>query len=99
MARQILSVTLRVLPDKADPVKYEDNDAALISRPSLSHSKMDNALVILVFHATRDEAFSRKADGFAYYRAMAKEEAINFIFMMGLHAHAYKSITCARHLC
>jgi lysophospholipase L1-like esterase len=87
------SVTLRLLPDKADPVKYEDKrrraDSAL--HALITALKADYARVILVFHATRDEALSGKADGVAHYRAIAEEEGINFLSTMELYAHAYKS--------
>jgi hypothetical protein len=53
--------------------------------------KADYARVILVFHATRDEAIGGTADGLAHYRAIAQGQGINFISTMELYAHAYKS--------
>jgi lysophospholipase L1-like esterase len=87
------SVALHVLPDKADPVKYEDkrHRADIALHALITALKVDYARVILVFHATRDEAIAGKADGLAHYRAFAKDEAINFISTMELYAHAYKS--------
>jgi hypothetical protein len=87
------SVTLRLLPDKTDSVKYEDKRrrADIALHALIMALKGDYARVILVFHATRDEAISGKADGLAHYRAIAKEEAINFLSTMELYAHAYKS--------
>jgi hypothetical protein len=87
------SVTLSVLPDKADPVKYEDKRqrADIALHALITTLKVDYARVILVFHATRDEAIGGRADGLAHYRSIAKEEAINFISTMELYAHAYIS--------
>ena len=72
------AVTLRVLPSKADPVKWEDKRrrADLALHALITALKADYARVILVFHATRAEAIGGKADGLAHYRAVAKEEAI-----------------------
>ena len=87
------SVTLSVLPNKADPVKHEDKrrraDFAL--NALVTALKADYARVILVFHATRDEAIGGEADGLAYYRAVANEQAIDFVSTMELYARAYKS--------
>ena len=47
--------------------------------------------MIFVFHATRDEAIGGEADGLAYYRAVANEQAIDFVSTMELYARAYKS--------
>jgi hypothetical protein len=87
------AVTLRVLPKKADPVKYEDKlrRADIALHALIMILKVDYARVILVFHATRDEAIGGKADGLAHYRAVAKEQAIEFISTIELYAHAYKS--------
>ena len=87
------SVTLRVLPAKADPVKSEDKRrrADIALHALIMALKVDYARVTLVFHATKDEAISGKADGLAHYQAITKEEAINFISTMELYAHAYKS--------
>jgi hypothetical protein len=87
------SVTLHVLPDKADPVTYDDKRrrADIALHALITTLKVDYARVILVFHATRDEAIGGTADGLAHYRTIAKEEAINFISTMELYAHAYKS--------
>jgi hypothetical protein len=87
------SVTLHALPNKADPVKYEDKrrraDTAL--HALITALKVDYARVVLVFHATSDEAIGGKGDGLAHYRAVAKEQAVNFISTMELYARAYKS--------
>jgi hypothetical protein len=87
------SMTLRLLPDKTDSVKYEDKRrrADIALHALIMALKGDYTRVILVFHATRDEAISGKADGLAHYRAIAKDEAINFLSTMELYAHAYKS--------
>ena len=87
------AVTLRVLPSKADPVKWEDKRrrADLALHALIRALKADYARVILVFHATRAEAIGGKADGLAHYRAVAKEDAIEFISTMELYARAYKS--------
>ena len=53
--------------------------------------KADYARVILVFHATRDEAIGGNADGLAHYRAVAQEQGINFISTLELYARAYQS--------
>jgi hypothetical protein len=86
-------VTLRVLPSKADPVRYEDKQrrADIALHALIMALKADYAHVTLVFHATRDEAIGGTADGLAHYRTIAKEEAINFISTMELYARAYKS--------
>jgi hypothetical protein len=86
------AATLRVLPNKPDPVKYEDTRrrADLALHALITALKADYARVILVFHATRDEAIGGKADGLAHYRAVAKEQAIEFISTMELYARAYK---------
>jgi hypothetical protein len=64
------AVTLRVLPKKADPVKYEDKlrRADIAFHALIITLKADYARVILVFHATRDEAIGGKADGLAQYQ-------------------------------
>jgi hypothetical protein len=87
------AVTLSVLPKKADPVKYEDklHRADIALHALIMKLKADYVRVILVFHATRDEAIGGKADGLAHYRAVAKELAIEFISTIELYAHAYKS--------
>ena len=79
--------------DKADLVKYEDKRrrADIALHALIMALKVDYARVTLVFHATKDEAISGKADGLAHYQAITKEEAINFISTMELYAHAYKS--------
>ena len=87
------AVTLRVLPSKADPVKWEDKRrrADLALHALIGALKADYARVILVFHATRAEAISGKSDGLAYYRAIAKEDDVEFISTMELYARAYNS--------
>ena len=87
------AVSLGVLPDKADPVKYEDKlrRADIALHALIVALKADYARVILVFHATRDEAIGGKADGLAHYSVVAKEQAIEFISTMELYARAYKS--------
>ena len=87
------AVTLRVLPNKADPVSYEEKlrRADIALHALIMALKADYAHLILVFHATRDEVISGKADGLAHYRAVAKEQSINFISTMELYARAYKS--------
>jgi hypothetical protein len=87
------AATLRVLPNKPDPVKYEDKRrrADIALHALITALKADYARVILVFHATRDEAISGKADGLAHYREAAREQAIEFISTMELYARAYES--------
>jgi hypothetical protein len=87
------AVTLRVLPNKPDPVKYEDKRrrADIALHALIMALKADYARVILIFHATRDEAIGGKSDGLAHYSAVAKEQAIEFISTIELYGHAYKS--------
>jgi hypothetical protein len=87
------AVSLGVVPNKADPIKYEDKlrRADIALRALIVALKADYARVIIVFHATRDEAIEGKADGLAHYSAVAKEQAIEFISTMELYARAYKS--------
>jgi hypothetical protein len=86
-------VTLRVLPNQADLIKHEDKRrrADIALHALITALKADYARVILVFHATRDEAIGGKADGLAHYRAVAEEEAINFISTRELYRSAYSS--------
>jgi lysophospholipase L1-like esterase len=85
--------TLRVLPSKPDPVTHEDKRrrADIALHALITAVKADYARVILVFHATRDEATSGKADGLAHYRAVAQEHGIDFMSTIELYARAYKS--------
>jgi hypothetical protein len=87
------AVSLRVLPNKADPVRYEDKlrRADIALRALIVALKADYSRVILVFHATRDEAIGGKADGLAHYSAVAKGEAVEFVSTTELYARAYKS--------
>jgi hypothetical protein len=87
------AVALGVLPSKADPVKWEDKRrrADLALHGLISALKADYTRVILVFHATRDEAMGREAEGLGHFRAAAKEEEIEFISTMELYGRAYKS--------
>jgi len=87
------AVTLRVLPSKADPVKWEDKRrrADLALHALITALKADYARVILVFHATRDEAVAGEADGLAHYRTVAKERAVEFTSTMELYGRAYRS--------
>jgi hypothetical protein len=87
------AVTLRVLPIKADPVKWEDKRrrADLALHALITALKSDYARVILVFHATRDEAVAGEADGLAHYRTVAKERAIEFTSTMELYGRTYRS--------
>ena len=86
-------MALGTLPSKADPIKWEDKRrrADLALHALISALKADYASVILVFHATRDESISGEAEGLAHFRAVAKEEAIEFISTIELYAYAYKS--------
>ena len=87
------SVVLRTLRGTAAPLEQEDRlrraDAAL--NTLIMALKSDYNQVILVFHATRDEAISGTADGLAHYRAVAREHAIDFVSTMDLYARAYHS--------
>jgi hypothetical protein len=87
------SVTLRVLPNKTDPVKYEDKRrrADMALHALIMALRVDYAQVILVFHATRDEAISGAAGGVAHYHEVAQGHAIKFISTMELYARAHKS--------
>lgn len=87
------AVALSILPSKADPVKWEDKRrrADLALHALISALKADNARVILVFHATRDEAIGGEAEGLGHFRAVAKEEAIEFTSTMELYERAYRS--------
>ena len=87
------AVTLRVLPSKADPVRYEDKRrrADIALHALIGALKADYPRVILVFHATRDEAIAGAADGLAHYRTVAKEHAIEFTSTMELYGRAYRS--------
>ena len=82
-----------ILPSKADPVKWEDKRrrADLALHALISALKADNARVVLVFHATRDEAMGGDAEGLGHFRAVAKEEAIEFTSTMELYGRAYRS--------
>jgi hypothetical protein len=85
--------TLRVLPNKPDLVTYEDKRrrADIALHALITAVKADYTRVVLVFHATREEAISGKADGLAHYEAVAQEQGINFISTIELYARAYNS--------
>jgi hypothetical protein len=51
--------------------------------------KLDYTRVILVFHATREEAVGGKAEGLAHYRTVAEKHGVNFISTVELYARAY----------
>jgi hypothetical protein len=87
------AVTVNVLPSKPDPVKREDKRrrADLALDALITSLKADYARVILVFHATRDEAIAGEADGLAHYRTVAKEHAIEFASTLELYGRAYRS--------
>jgi hypothetical protein len=87
------AVTLRVLPSKADPVTWEEKRrrADMALHACITALKADYSRVILVFHATRDEAIGGKADGLPHYRAVASDEAIDYVSTMELYARAYKT--------
>jgi hypothetical protein len=83
--------TLRLLPPKAGPGREERRrraDAAL--HALITALKADYARVVLVFHASRDEAVSGRSEGLAHFEAIAKEHAIGFISTMDRYAWAYK---------
>jgi lysophospholipase L1-like esterase len=85
--------TFRVLPNKPDLVTYEDKRrrADIALHALIAAVKADYGRVVLVFHATKDEAIGGKADGLAHYRAVAQEQGINFISTMELYGGAYQS--------
>jgi hypothetical protein len=87
--------TSRVLPTKPDVVTYEDKRrrADIALHALITAVKADYARVILVFHATKDEAIRGQADGLAHYRAVAQERGVNFISTIELYADAYKLTT------
>jgi hypothetical protein len=86
-------VTIHILPHQARPGRYDDRrrraDTAL--HALITALKMDYARVILVFHASRDEAISGKADGLGHFQKVAGKRTIGFISTMELYARAYRS--------
>lgn len=87
------AIALSILPSKPDPLKWEDKrrraDVAL--HALISALKADDSRVILVFHATRDEALRGDAEGLGHFREVAKEEAIEFTSTIELYGRAYRS--------
>jgi len=85
--------TFQVLPNKRDLITYEEKrrHADIALHALIAALKADYARVVLVFHATRDEALAGNADGLAHYRAVAQAQGINFISTMELYARAYRS--------
>jgi hypothetical protein len=86
-------LVIPVFTHQARPGRYEDRrlraDAAL--HALITALKMDYAHVILVFHASRDEAIGGRAVGLEHFQKIAKERAIDFISTMELYARAYQS--------
>jgi hypothetical protein len=86
-------VTIRALPHQARPGRCEDRrrraDAAL--HALITALKADYAHVILVFHASRDEAISGRTAGLGHFQKIADEHTIDFISTMELYARAYQS--------
>jgi hypothetical protein len=93
LALGVWHAALSGMPGKADPLKLEDKRrrADIALRALITALKADYTRVILIFHATRDEAINGNAGGLAYYPVVAKEQAIDFISTMDLYAHAYRS--------
>jgi hypothetical protein len=87
------AVALHVLPSKPDPVKWEDKRrrADLALDALITALKADYARVILVFHATKDEAIAGEAVGLAHYRTVANEHAVEFASTIELYGGAYRS--------
>jgi hypothetical protein len=84
---------LNILPNRVDPIKYEEKRrrADIALQALIMTLKTDYARVILVFHATRGEAIDGETQGLLHYRAVAKEQAVDFISTMDLYSRAYKS--------
>jgi hypothetical protein len=93
MLSALRGAAIHGLPREARPGTYEDRrrraDAAL--RALIAALKTDYARVILVFHASRDEAVSGKADGLGHFQKIAREQAIDFVSTMESYARAYQS--------
>jgi hypothetical protein len=86
-------VMIDVLPRQPRPGEYEDRrrraDAAL--HALITALKTDYDRVVLVFHASKDEAISGRADGLGHFQKVAGEQTIGFISTMELYARAYRS--------
>jgi hypothetical protein len=82
-------MTLRVLPNKGGPVKHEDKRrrADIALHALIMALKADYARVILVFHATRDEAIGGKTDGLAQLPHGRQRACYQF--------HIHDGIVCA----
>jgi hypothetical protein len=87
------AVSLGILPPRPDPVKWEDKRgrADLALHALISALKADFAHVILVFHATREEAMGGKAVGLEHFHAIANEREIGFTSTVELYERAYRS--------
>jgi hypothetical protein len=81
----------RTMPTIADPESYTDKrrraDTALDAL--IGALKKDYGGVVLVFHATKEEALGGKVDGLGHYQVMAKSHNIGFISTMELYSGAY----------
>ena len=79
------------MPTIVDPESYQHKrqraDSALDAL--IGALKQDYGRVVLVFHATKEEALSGKGDGLGHYQDMAKSHNIGFISTMGLYSGAY----------
>lgn len=82
-----------VLARGSYPDSFQDNrrraDAALDG--FIRALKKDYARVVLVFHATKEEALGGKTDGLDHYRVVAKSHNIAFISMLDVYRLAYAS--------
>ena len=92
-------VSARLPSAGAVPVTTADRrrraDAAL--HALIEVLKADYERVVLVFHATRDEAISGKAEGLLHYEAIARAHAIGFKSTLVLYARAYESGTAPHY--
>jgi hypothetical protein len=86
-------ITLRVLPRNTSVADLEDRRrrADLALHALITALGADYTRVVLVFHATKDEALSGRDGGLAHYQRIARERAIGFISTMELYAQAYRS--------
>jgi hypothetical protein len=80
-----------IRPKIADPESFQDKrkraDIALDAL--IGALKKDYMRVVLVFHATKEEALSGKADGLGHYLAFAKSHSIEFVSTLELYSWAY----------
>ena len=83
----------RLPSPRADPITVVDmrRRADVALHALIQTLRADYARVVLVFHATRDETISGKAEGLAHYEAFAEKHAVDFISTIELYRSAYRS--------